>query len=139
MVSPKVDTKCHPDVTAVTVSGTVRGSSTYDDDFSSRRTKPLSPKQYEWLEDMYTAIPGEVWDEARVRAMTYAEADAEIKRVRPTFDALKQKPASPERPKRPGTAEEQRAEWIRKHGITEAEYEANKADADWLAMIERRG
>lgn len=37
------------------------------------------------------------------------------------------------------TAAEQRLEWIRSHGLTEAEYEANKHDADWLALTERRG
>lgn len=29
--------------------------------------------------------------------------------------------------------------WIRTHGLTVAEYEAKKGDAEWLAMIERRG
>lgn len=37
------------------------------------------------------------------------------------------------------TAAEQRLEWIRSHGLTEAEYEANKHDADWIVLIERRG
>lgn len=29
--------------------------------------------------------------------------------------------------------------WIRTHGLTVAEYEKNKGDAEWLQMIERRG
>ncbi|WP_144795725.1 hypothetical protein [Microbacterium paludicola] len=29
--------------------------------------------------------------------------------------------------------------WIRTHGLTVAEYEAKKGDAEWLKMIERRG
>lgn len=37
------------------------------------------------------------------------------------------------------TAAEQRLEWIRSHGLTEAEYEANKSDREWLALVERRG
>jgi hypothetical protein len=40
---------------------------------------------------------------------------------------------------KPRADESPKERWIRTHGLTVAEYEANKGDAGWLAMIERRG
>lgn len=39
----------------------------------------------------------------------------------------------------PRRDEDPRAKWIREHGLTEAEYEANKHDSVWLDRITRRG
>lgn len=40
---------------------------------------------------------------------------------------------------KPRADETPKERWIRTHGLTVAEYEANKGDAEWLAMVERRG
>lgn len=40
---------------------------------------------------------------------------------------------------KPRADESEKERWIRTHGLTVAEYEAKKGDAEWLKMIERRG
>ena len=40
---------------------------------------------------------------------------------------------------RPTTANDAKALWLHDHGVTESEWEARKADAEWVAMIKRRG
>ncbi len=45
------------------------------------------------------------------------------------------------KPRSPGAAvsETPKQRWLREHGVTEAEYEAKKGDAEWLKRIEQRG
>lgn len=40
---------------------------------------------------------------------------------------------------KPRADETPKERWIRSHGLTVEEYEKNKGDAEWLAMVERRG
>lgn len=40
---------------------------------------------------------------------------------------------------RPLSATEQKQQWLRQHGVSEAEYEAKKGDPEWVALLRRRG
>lgn len=105
--------------------------------------KLASERQVAYLLDMYrtlgTLTPD---DDARIRALSYGEADAEIKRHEFDFTAAKatqrrvaKKPTKPK-----PTPEEVRAEWCRQHGLTVDEYLDIKVnDPDRLDLIKRRG
>lgn len=70
----------------------------------------------------------------------------EVPPVAPRPAPRKRRRRDPSRPRRSPhntsrvrpTPEEQRDRWCREHGVTVAEYEARKTDAEWLEAIKRR-
>jgi len=96
-------------------------------------------RQARYLRDMLSKL-GEEVDDVALSKLTRAEADAEIQRLEPRYNAWKSSASRRRTPRKPKlTAEQQQEKWLREHGVTAEEFEARKGDSEWLERIKRRG